>query len=193
MILISLLFLIVALSRWSVEKKKSLQDKRNIGIYTDTGGFKHSYTTARTLKIASLLAEVYPHLTWLVNELENSNPKGKLYFDALALNSIETFYDDTVAISTVSFEEMQKRGIKREESDNNVVASMLLGVKEWGIGVTIVEKAPGEVSVSLRSKERDVSEVAKKLGGGGHRNAAGANLLMTLAEAKRRVIDALHP
>ncbi len=69
---------------------------------------------------------------------------------------------------------------------------MLISVKEWKVGVTIIEKEPGKVAVSFRSKDDiDVAAIAQKIGGGGHRLAAGAWLLMSFEEAKNKVIDAL--
>jgi phosphoesterase RecJ-like protein len=162
------------------------------GIYGDTGGFKYSSTTSRTLKIGSVLADHYPEFARMISAIENSNSKGKLYFDALALNAIESFLNDTVAISAVSYEEMQKRNITREDSDNSTVANMLLTVKQWKVAVTLIEKLPGEVQISIRSKEKDISRVAERLGGGGHLLAGGALLLMSLDEAKKKVKSALE-
>jgi phosphoesterase RecJ-like protein len=46
--------------------------------------------------------------------------------------------------------------------------------------------------VSFRSKGRvDVSAVAARFGGGGHRNAAGCTVPGTLADVRKRVLDAL--
>jgi len=177
---------------WGIEITRDIAACLYIGIYGDTGGFRYSNTTAHTMSDIAELAEIYPEFHKLVEALEYNNPKEKIYFDALALNSIETFFDDRVALSFVSSEAMKEKGIVREMSDGNIVASTLLTVKNWEITGTLIEKVQGEISVSLRAKgDKDVAEVLKTLGGGGHKLAAGATLFCSLEEAKEKVVDAL--
>jgi len=178
-------------TEWGIVITKDIAQCLFAGIFTDTGGFKYSSTTIRTLKIITALAEIYPDFPKIINSIENNNSKSNIYFNVLALSSIETYFNDTVAISSVSFEAQQLKQITREDSNNNTIANTLITVKQWGIGVTLIEKAPNEVSVSLRSKEKDISFVSQKLGGGGHAMAAGTVLKMSLEEAKKKVIEAL--
>ena len=178
---------------WGIEITKDIASCLYIGIYGDTGGFRYSSTTTHTMSVIAQLAEIYPDFHKLIEELEYNNPRENIYFDALALSLVETFFDNTVALSCIPFEAMEKKGINREISDNNIVASMLLTVKDWEIAGTLIEKSPGEISISLRSKnDRDVSQVAIALGGGGHKPAAGATLFCTLEEAKQKVLQYLH-
>ena len=45
---------------------------------------------------------------------------------------------------------------------------------------------------SFRSKfEYDVSKIAEKFGGGGHKNAAGCLIIDSLSNAERMIIDAI--
>jgi phosphoesterase RecJ-like protein len=176
---------------WGIEITKDIAINLYVGMYSDTGGFKYSSTTPRTFKTASAVVEIYPDFPKVISKIENSNAKGKIYFDALALSSVETFFNDSVAISCVSFEDQQKKGVVREDSDNNYIANMLIGVKEWQVAVTLIEKSPSEISISFRSKGPDVSISAQKIGGGGHALAAGATLLMSLQQAKEKVLESL--
>jgi len=76
---------------------------------------------------------------------------------------------------------------------NNIVASTLITVVPWKIGISLIEKFPNQVAVSFRSKnEIDVSLFAKALGGGGHKSAAGAYLNCSLEEAKQKVLSVIH-
>ena len=43
--------------------------------------------------------------------------------------------------------------------------------------------------ISFRSRETDVNEIAKKIGGGGHKNAAGANIKASIKNAKEKIIS----
>ena len=60
-----------------------------------------------------------------------------------------------------------------------------------------LQEKEGAISVSMRSKgsQYDVSEVARKLGGGGHRNAAGCKFRNgeTLAEVRDQILALLLP
>jgi phosphoesterase RecJ-like protein len=65
----------------------------------------------------------------------------------------------------------------------------ILGVE---VAVAFREEGCGLFRVSFRSKGRiDVSLVAGKFGGGGHRNAAGCSVSGTLEEVKGKVFEAI--
>jgi len=176
---------------WGIEIDKNTAANLYVGIFGDTGGFTNANTTVKTFEAITEIVKIYPDFTKLISELR-SYPKGKIFFDALALNSIETFLNDTVAISSVSFEAMQEKGIDKNDMAASVVPNLLIGVKEWQIGVCLTEREKNQISVSFRSKNNiDVAQIAESLGGGGHLPAAGAFLEMSLDEAKKTVVEAI--
>jgi phosphoesterase RecJ-like protein len=60
------------------------------------------------------------------------------------------------------------------------------------VAVSLREEEEGVFRVSFRSKGRvDVSAVAARFGGGGHHNAAGCTVTGTLADVKKKVLEAL--
>ena len=60
-----------------------------------------------------------------------------------------------------------------------------------GVDVSVVLKVvePEVCRVSMRSKQTDVSKLALRLGGGGHKRAAGCTIKKPFAEAKQYLID----
>ena len=60
-----------------------------------------------------------------------------------------------------------------------------------GVDVSVVLKAvePEICRVSMRSKDTDISAIAARLGGGGHKRAAGCTLRMPFDEAKKCLMD----
>jgi phosphoesterase RecJ-like protein len=57
----------------------------------------------------------------------------------------------------------------------------------------MVEQLKGGFKISFRSRSKvDCSQLAQQFGGGGHKAAAGAFVLGTLAEAQPRVLDAVR-
>ena len=62
-----------------------------------------------------------------------------------------------------------------------------------GHGITLRELRPGTIKVSLRTGPRvNATEVCARLGGGGHRAAAGATVSGTMDEVKAAVLRAVE-
>jgi bifunctional oligoribonuclease and PAP phosphatase NrnA len=179
-------------TEWGISIDTNIAQCLYVGIYGDTGGFKYPNTTLRTMRIVGKLAEIYPNFSELITKLETNNPPEKIYFDALALSNIEVV-DSHIAISCVSYAQLQEKGITAEQIDNNTVASTLVTVAQWKVGITLIEKEPNKVAVSFRSKDgTDVSAFAQALGGGGHKPAAGAYVSGSLEEVKKKVLSVIH-
>ena len=53
------------------------------------------------------------------------------------------------------------------------------------------EYAPGDFAISFRSTTYDVSQVAKNMGGGGHRHSAGVTAFGTTEHVVARIIDSI--
>ena len=59
-------------------------------------------------------------------------------------------------------------------------------------GVTLKENRENEFKISLRTYyPLDASAICGKLGGGGHKAAAGCTVLGTLDEAKAKILEAV--
>ncbi len=177
---------------WKVKITKEIAENLFIGIYTDTGGFKFRGATVRTFTIAAELVRSAPDFGKLIIDMQNSNTPEFITFQALALNSIETFYGQKLVISAVSYDDLIKKNIPPTETSSSAVSPILNTVIGWDINVALVEVAPGKVKCSLRTRDQDaydVSKLASALGGGGHKAAAGATMMMPLPEAKKCVVQ----
>ncbi len=76
------------------------------------------------------------------------------------------------------------------DSDKGDIANRVKGTVA---GVLLRETESGDIKVSFRSDGAvDVDAVAKRFGGGGHRNAAGARLPGPLDEACRLIVEAFN-
>ncbi len=165
-----------------------------LGIYTDTGGFKYQATTSRTLAVASRLAALAPDYSSLIFKLENNNTPGSIYFQALALSSIEVCCGGRVALSVLPHERLKGAMIKENDAKGVTIANILKSVSGWDIGLTIFEWEPGVIKLSARTRDAkvfDLTKFAVAIGGGGHRAAIGAYLHLPLEEAKRKIIAEL--
>jgi bifunctional oligoribonuclease and PAP phosphatase NrnA len=179
-------------TEWNIKVDTNIAACLFVGIYGDTGGFIYASTTIRTMKTVAQLTEIYPEFLDLIHEMEYNLSKEEIIFEGIALSSIETYFNDEVAISTIPYQVVQKLNIKREDLDNNKVASHLVKAKEWEIGITMIEKEPNVIGISFRSRGiKDVSKIALKVGGGGHKAAAGATMKMSLDDARKKVLEAI--
>ncbi len=162
-----------------------------MGMYTDTGGFRYGVNGPRTLKLAADLASIVPDYQKTIATMENSNRIESLVFEALALSSIKTYYDGKLALVSVSNEELVKNNISNDDRFTGYISNKIKSVLGVEIAGTIVEVEPGKVKLSFRSKDSvnyDISKLAVKLGGGGHKQAAGASVKANIGEATELVV-----
>ena len=89
----------------------------------------------------------------------------------LILDKIEVDKKIGLIVAALSFEDRQKMGF--DEQDLAGLTGFLNLTQESKVALVLFEKEPGLIKGSLRSKELDVASLAEKLGGGGHRLAAG--------------------
>ena len=162
------------------------------GLYTDTGGFKYSNTTYKTLNIASQLAKIYSKFPDLIFDIENTDAPERIKLISLLLGSVENYFSDHVALASLSFEDIKNHNLNQVVvSSNSEVANMLKSVVGWDISLTLIEIQPETIKISLRTRDSqkyDLSKIAVILKGGGHKAAAGATLNMPLSQAKETIL-----
>jgi len=176
---------------WNITITRDIALNIFMGMYTDSGGFKYTPIDYRVFEACAVLVKIAPEYPEVIFHMENSNNKGSVYFEALALNSIEQFLNDTIAVASVSFKQLQEKSIAPEDTHSEI-PNKLKSVVGWNIGMVLTEREPRYITVSMRSRDVekfDVSKLAAALGGGGHRAAAGIRFTDTsLDDAKKAII-----
>jgi len=161
------------------------------GLVSDTGNFQYSNATARAFGIAGRLVdrgadpgEVYRRIyeIW-------SWPRLRLLGEVI--NRLELICRGRVAITTVSQSLLQRTGTTIQDLESFInYGRMVEGVE---VSVVISELGPQKCKASFRSNGTvDVAAVARSLGGGGHRNAAGSPLELPLDQGRIRVEEVLQ-
>lgn len=179
---------------WNIPVTSDMATCLMLGIYVDSGGFAYPKTTTETFQAAAKLAWINPDYTKALFELDNNNSPSKIYFQGLALSSIETFFSNKLALSAVSLARMKEKGIDPYNIEKSEIANSLKSVITWEIGVSLVEREENVVDLSLRTRDPqkyNLGKIAQSLGGGGHAAAAGATLNLPFQEAKKLLIDRL--
>ena len=154
----------------------------------DTGFFRYSNTKSQTLRFAAELVEAGA-TTWNVNRnLEERNAPAKLRLLSLCLNTIDYMYDGKVAIIILTNQMMREAGANVEMAEEFI--NFPRSVEGVEIAVLLREKNSGEYKISLRSKDVvDVTEIARKFGGGGHKHAAGCDIEGSLGHVKKIIMS----
>lgn len=177
---------------WNIDLTHDIALNLFIGIYTDTGGLKYPPIDYKVFQAVSVLTKIAPDFIKAISNMENSELKESIYFEALALNSIEVFLDNNIAIASVSLKQIQDNNIPID-SIHTDIPNKLKSVIGWNVGMILVERELGIVRLSMRSRDADkfdVSKLALALGGGGHRAAAGVRFNgLSLDEAKKLVVS----
>lgn len=157
-------------------------------IATDTGGFKYQNTTADTHKITAKLLEAGIDVGDLSQRIFDNTTFEKLKLTEKAIGLLELHENKKLAVVALSLEDIRSAGAKDEDCDGIVnIGRSIEGVE---VSLLIKEKGKNEVRVNLRSKVSvDVSEIAAKFGGGGHKRAAGCTVSGTVQEVKAQLIE----
>jgi len=157
-------------------------------IFTDTGSFRYSNTSPESMRIAADLLEAGAD-PWLVTEnVYESFAFRRLRLLGGVLDGIERSADGRVAWVVVTDELYRRTNTTAEDTDNFV--NFVRSVKGVEVAVLLRQTTAAEFKVSLRSKGRvDLSSLATSLGGGGHKNAAGAVMQGSLEVVKKKLID----
>ncbi len=179
------------LKSWNADIDRDMAIALFVGLFADTGGFKYQNANFKILEIASELTKINPNFHEIIFEIENSKEQDEIRYMGLALNSLETFFENTVVISSVSFEDLKKANIKKEHTQCDV-PTFLRSAVGWELAISMVEIEPNVVNVSIRNRDSekfDASLIAKNIGnGGGHRAAAGTTVKKSLEETKKEIL-----
>ncbi|SHG56744.1 phosphoesterase RecJ domain-containing protein [Thermosyntropha lipolytica DSM 11003] len=157
------------------------------GMLMDTGSFQYSNTRSSTLRIAAHLLEKGVDLDKLRINLWESKDKKEILLLSKALQSLEFSSHGKIAWMTLSYKDVESIGALGLHPEGIInYTHMIKGVE---VGILFREISPGMVKIGFRSKgEVDVAALASKIGGGGHKKAAGASREGSLEEVKIQVL-----
>ena len=160
-----------------------------VAISTDTGCFVYTNTTADTHRIAAALLETGIDVGPVNKALFRTKSKTRLAMEARMVADMELYDSDRVVVMSIPLSLRQE--LQATEADIEELSSLAALVEGTDCGITLRELKPGRVKLSLRTGPRvDACAVCQRLGGGGHKAAAGATVDGTLKDAKALVLKA---
>ncbi len=159
-----------------------------VGILFDTGGFRHSNTTAETLSVASrLLGLGIKHSAITTRVLLERRPEA-MRLQGRILETATFFGGGSVLVGTLPLSLAAE--LELVSGDLEGIVDSLIYVRGVEIAALVVERGERQVKLSLRSRGAvDVARLARELhpSGGGHAKAAGVVLGEALAAVSERL------
>ncbi|MGW4478472.1 DHH family phosphoesterase [Rhodococcus triatomae] len=157
---------------WGVEIDRDIAHCLFAGLATDTGSFR--WVQPGTHALAERLIDTGIDSAGITRRLLDTHPFGWLPMLSSVLASAQLMPEAAgglgLVYALVRYRDTEGMGAEEIESVIDIVRT----TAEAEIAAVFKENVPGVWSVSLRSKsEVDVSAVAARLGGGGHRFASG--------------------
>lgn len=161
------------------------------GIVTDTGSFRFRNTNAEALSISAKLLESGANINLVSEEIFQSKPLSSARLMGYLLERMQLEMDDRLCYGALDYNDFSITGAKDEDTEGFV--NELLSIRTVQIAAIFREPKPGRVRVSLRSRSQyDVAAVAREVGGGGHRNAAGCAFESDLEGALELIVPKLR-
>lgn len=145
------------------------------GIIHDTGVFKHSNTSRRTMEIAGVLIEKGVNTSVIIDESFYQKTYVQNQILGRCLLESMLMLHGTVIVSTLTRHQMEFYNATPHDLDG--IIDQLRVTKGIEVAMFIYETQPGEFKVSLRANgDVNVSKIATFFGGGGHIKAAGCSM-----------------
>lgn len=168
-----------------VELTPEIAEAIYVALVTDTGRFQYTNTTPKALRLAAELVEAGVDVHRVFQGIYESVEFAKLKLLARALERARLYEGGRLVISYLLREDFAELGVGEEYAEG--IIDYLRAVDGAEMAATIREPpeppgAPRRVSLRASATQLDVSAIARKRGGGGHRQAAGFSSAETIEE-----------
>ena len=156
-------------------------------LFTDTGGFRHENTTEEALRLGAELVHLGANPAFIALKSYKSRPVPMLKLEGLAVAALRTDCDGQLVWSEVTQAMLATAGATMMESEG--VIDQLQSIDTMKVAVLFKEMSPQLTKISVRSRDEiDATDLCVPFGGGGHHRAAGAELSMSLEQARATVL-----
>jgi len=170
---------------FGAEITREMASSLYVGLITDTGKFMYENTSSHTHRIAADLIDAGVDIDDTYRRLYEHVPIEKLRLVARALEGIRQHCGNRLVVSYITSADYEATGAG-EEMTEGVIDHLrsIDGTKVAAVIRDLNDRGRAARKVSLRSSEGDVdvSAIARKHGGGGHKRAAGFSTDLELDE-----------
>ena len=182
-----------------VELTPEIAEALYTAVVTDTGRFQYTNTTPKALRLAAELVEAGADVHRVFQDVYESVEFAKLKLLARALERAQVYEGGRLVVSHLLRSDFTELNVAEAYSEG--IIDDLRAVDGAEMAALIREPPrregpPRRVSLRASNDELDVSAIARKSGGGGHRQAAGFSSEASIEEITdfvRREFAAAQP
>jgi bifunctional oligoribonuclease and PAP phosphatase NrnA len=159
-----------------IEVTPDIAEALYIALVTDTGRFQYTNTTPKALRMAAELVEAGANVHQVFQDVYENVAFAKIKLLARALEKARVYEGGRLIVADLARDDFAEAGA--EEPFAEGIIDYLRAVEGAEI-VALIREPPTQngptrrVSLRTRAEGIDVSAIARKSGGGGHRQAAG--------------------
>lgn len=162
-----------------------------VGLSTDTGHLVYNSTTPEAFRVMGELVEAGAPIAEAYRILYRERPPRQVALLAKALHSLTFHHEGKITSIRLTQQDFADCGALPEDAE--IIVNYGLDVKGVRMCVFAREQADGSIKLSLRAiAPYQVSGVAQHFGGGGHAQAAGATVQLTLDDAIAQVVACMQ-
>jgi phosphoesterase RecJ-like protein len=164
---------------------KEIATSLMVGILSDTGNFQHANTSVQVINIASDLMKKGAPISRIVDTVFTNKKISTLKLWGRAFEKAKINAQNGMIATVLTMEDIENCEATTE--DISQVASILNTVPGTKFSLILSQRDEDTIKGSLRSEEYkgvDVSEIAHKFGGGGHKLASGFEIKGKIRETE---------
>ncbi len=159
-------------------------------ILTDTGGFRFTNTSEKTLKYAGELLSCGVNPSEIFQKCYESQSKDMVLFQSYCVNKAKFEDNNKIAYTEVYKKDLEKFNYNGDDFTDGLTEK-LRAIRTTEVAFVIKELNAATSKLSMRSRSKDIAKVCSAFGGGGHKLAAGAVIKADVKNAVKMVLEEL--
>lgn len=183
------LFEIAQELNWKISKEAAIS--LYTAILTDTGGFKFSNTSPKTLEYCAKLLSYGIDSSDIYRKCYESQSKDMVLFQSYCVNKAKFLKNDKIAYTVVYKKDLEKFNYNGDDFTDGLTEK-LRAIKTTEIAFVLKELNVTTSKLSMRSKSTDITKICSAFGGGGHKFAAGAVIKANIEEAVKLILKEIE-
>jgi len=156
-------------------------------IITDTGNFRYENTSKTTFMIAAELLEAGISTHEITSRIYDVKSIPSVRICAMSLLNLKFAAGNKIAWTSVDKRMLAEAGARVEDTIG--IVDIIRSIEGVEVAIFFREEN-GRVKINLRAKNKvNVSEIAKRFGGGGHYKASGITMDDSIGKAEKLVVS----
>lgn len=177
------------LEKMGIELDKDIAESVYCGIVNDTGNFSYNNVGDMTFEISAKLKRSGIDNEKISENLYSNKSKARLKILGKAMFEME--FNEDKKLSYFFLDKAYMESLNATKEDAEGVVEALRTYEKAEVSLFIREEKDGTLKGSLRSKGKDVNQIAALFSGGGHLKAAGFKTELSKDEVVQLVIKNL--